>query len=156
GLATYIGQDGTGGYGFNNDLGAHFKDIWIDDFGLWRRTLTAQEVASIYAHGLQGEDLTKATGEAVVLPPNVSTGPASQVVNAGGSFTLSVTVDGTAPFTYQWQKNSNEIAGATSATYTANSVDASAAGDYRVVVTNSKGSSSSSNARIAVVTGTLS
>ncbi len=153
--ATYIGQDGTGGYGFNNDTGAHFKDIFIDDFGLWRRTLTAQEVASIYAHGLQGEDLTKASGEVVVLPPNVTTGPVSQVVNAGGSFTLTATVDGTAPFTYQWQKNSNDIAGATSATYTANNVDASAAGNYRVVVTNSKGSSTSSNAKIAVATGTL-
>jgi hypothetical protein len=149
-LPYYIGQDGTGRYGFNNDTGAHFLDIGFDDFGIWRRLLTPQEVASIYAHGLTGEDLTKASGEVVVLPPNVTTGPLSQVVSPNASVTLSVKVDGTAPFTYQWQKNGNPISTETGATLTINNFDASAAGDYKVVVTNSKGSSTSSAAHLAV------
>ena len=154
-LSTYIGQDGTGGYGFANDQGAHFKDILLDDFGIWRRVVTQQEISSIYAHGLVGEDLTKASGEPVVLPPNVTAGPLSQVINAGSSVTLSATVDGTAPFTYKWQKNNTDISGATGATYTLSNVDATAAGTYRVIVTNPKGSATSLAARIGVVTGGL-
>jgi hypothetical protein len=61
-VGTFIGQDGTGRYGFDRDQGAHFKSMWLDDFGVWRRLLTPQEAASIYAHGKNGEDLTKAGG----------------------------------------------------------------------------------------------
>lgn len=52
--ATNIGQDGTGTYG------SAFTDADIDDVGIWRRVLTAQEVAAIYAAGQQGKDLSTA------------------------------------------------------------------------------------------------
>ncbi len=153
---TYIGQDGTGGYGFNNDTGAHFKDMYMDDFGIWRRILTPQEAASIYAHGLNGEDLTKATGEVIILPPSATAGPANQLVSVGANVTLSATVEGTAPFTYQWQKDNVDIPGANSATLALNNITAASAGDYKLKVTNSKGTSTSPSGRISISSAPLS
>lgn len=60
---------------------------------------------------------------------------------------------GAAPFSYQWQKNGNAISGATSSTYTTPPTTTS---DNRalfaVVVTNSAGSATSSNATLNVAT----
>ncbi len=52
GLATNIGQDGTGNYG------PRFSDVWFDDLAIWRRVLTPQEVAAIYEAGQSGKDLS--------------------------------------------------------------------------------------------------
>lgn len=52
GMATNIGQDGTGSYG------PRFSDAFFDDVGIWRRLLTAQEVAGIYEAGQAGKDLS--------------------------------------------------------------------------------------------------
>jgi hypothetical protein len=60
GLATNIGQDGTGSYG------SWFMDLSVDDVGIWRRVLTVQEVQAIYEAGLQGKDLSTVQ---VVQPP---------------------------------------------------------------------------------------
>ena len=51
GMATNIGQDGTGAYG------SKFSDVLFDDIGIWRRVLTPQEVAAIFAAGQAGKDL---------------------------------------------------------------------------------------------------
>jgi sugar lactone lactonase YvrE len=42
--------------------------------------------------------------------PTITNQPADQVVTNGGTATFSVGVNGTGPFTYQWQFNSNNIA----------------------------------------------
>src|SRR6266481_9356694 len=42
----------------------------------------------------------------------VATQPANQTVTVGQSATFSVTASGTAPLTYQWQKNTTNITGA--------------------------------------------
>ena len=46
-------------------------------------------------------------------PPAIDFGPANQNVVQGGSFTLTTTVSGTAPLTFQWFKNGVAIGGAT-------------------------------------------
>jgi hypothetical protein len=153
-LAHYIGQDGTGRYGFDNDLGARFVDIRLDDFGIWRRLLTPQEAASIFAHGKQGEDLKTASGQVVVLAPNITASPASRVVSAGSDVSLSATVAGTAPFTYEW-KRGDTIVG-TSATLNLTAVDASTSGDYTLTVRNSAGNATSTPAKIRVISSALS
>ncbi|MBK8724468.1 MAG: M4 family metallopeptidase [Holophagaceae bacterium] len=83
--------------------------------------------------------------------PSITSHPASVTVNAGATATFSVTVSGTAPFTYQWQKNGANIAGASAASYT---TPATTTGDsgatFRVVVTNSAGSATSNNATLTV------
>jgi hypothetical protein len=88
---------------------------------------------------------TKATA------PGFSTQPASQTVTVGQPAIFSVMVTGTGPFTYQWQKNTANISGATSSTYT---TPATVSGDngatFRVVVTNSAGNATSNSATLTV------
>src|SRR5467141_2725551 len=55
---------------------------------------------------------------AAPVAPTITTQPASQTVTAGQNASFSVTATGTAPLTFQWQKNGVAIGGATSPTYT--------------------------------------
>ncbi len=57
--ALNIGQDGTGVY-FDQG-GASAVGARIDDLGIWRRALGAGEARAIYAAGIAGLDLSKAT-----------------------------------------------------------------------------------------------
>ena len=52
------------------------------------------------------------------IPVSITTQPTDASVTAGRSATFTVAAAGTAPLTYQWQRNGIDIAGATSATYT--------------------------------------
>jgi hypothetical protein len=54
----------------------------------------------------------------------------------GTTAVFSVTATGTAPFTYQWRKGTQDIPGATGDTYTIQSVGVGDTGDYDVVVSN--------------------
>src|SRR5690348_17641295 len=59
------------------------------------------------------------TGSTVhVSPPSIATQPTNQTVTAGQTATFTVVSAGTAPLSYQWQKNGANIAGAASASYT--------------------------------------
>lgn len=60
-----IGNDGTGRYGFANDLGARFVEMYFDDLGVWSRRLTTQEIAALYQGGLSGKSLTQVTGKSL-------------------------------------------------------------------------------------------
>ena len=83
--------------------------------------------------------------------PAIGTQPAAQSVTAGQAATFTVAATGTAPLAYQWKKNGTDISGATSSTYT---TPATAIGDdgavISVVITNSAGTATSSNATLTV------
>jgi hypothetical protein len=84
-------------------------------------------------------------------PPQITTQPANQTVAAGQSAAFTVAVTGTAPFGYQWRSNSVNIAGATNTSLTLANVQLAQSGStYSVVVTNSAGSVTSSNALLTV------
>jgi hypothetical protein len=76
-MATNIGQDGTGTYG------SAFSNLDMDDTGIWRRALTVQEVAAIYAAGQAGKDLSTA---AVTPPAQISI---KSVGVASGNITIT-------------------------------------------------------------------
>lgn len=82
--------------------------------------------------------------------PSITTAPASKAVAVGSNVTFTVVASGTAPLTYQWQFNSVNISGATSATLTLNSVTTANAGNYRVIVSNSAGTATSAQALLTV------
>jgi hypothetical protein len=86
--------------------------------------------------------------------PTITQQPTSLTVTAGDSATFSVTASGTAPLTYQWQKLVNgtwtNISGANSPTFTISSTQASDAGQYDVVVSNSAGFIVSNTASLTV------
>ena len=75
GLAVNIGNDGTGAYTDGGSV-SH-GNTGIDDFGLWRRELSASEVARIYTSGLEGVSLTK-----IVEPTIAAIGTQSPAPNA--------------------------------------------------------------------------
>src|SRR5215472_8029225 len=83
--------------------------------------------------------------------PAMTVQPANQTVTAGQSATFSVTATGTAPLSYQWQKNGTAISGATSATYTTPpTTSADNGAQFNVVVSNSAGTVTSTNATLTV------
>src|SRR6266850_947014 len=84
-------------------------------------------------------------------PPTIVIPPADQTVTAGQMATFSVTASGTAPLSYQWQKNSADISGATLASYTTPATTAQDNGaQFRVVVSNPVGSTTSGTATLRV------
>ncbi len=94
---------------------------------------------------------TTPAGSTAPTAPTISAQPANQSVVAGQSATFSVTAAGTAPLSYQWQKGTASITGATLATYT---IPATATADsgskFSVVVTNAAGSITSNAATLTV------
>jgi len=91
------------------------------------------------------------TVNAAPLAPSITTQPASQTVTAGQTATFTVVATGTAPLSYQWQKNSGNIAGATSTSYTTPATTTADSGStFRVMVTNTAGTATSSAATLTV------
>ena len=86
------------------------------------------------------------------VAPSITQQPPNQTVTAGQSATFSVTAAGTAPLSYQWQKGTTAITGATSASYTTAATTTSDSGtQYRVVVSNSEGNATSNTATLTVI-----
>ena len=86
--------------------------------------------------------------------PVITSQPASQAVNKGGTVTFTVVATGTPAPTYQWRKNGTAIKGATNASYVVSNLASSNAGTYSVVVTNSQGSVTSTGAVLTVTSFT--
>src|SRR5438552_3986516 len=91
------------------------------------------------------------TVNAVLVAPTITTQPASQTVTAGQRAAFTVTATGTAPLSYQWQKNGTTIVGATAASYTTPATTIADNGDqFTVVVSNAAGSVTSNAAALTV------
>jgi len=95
------------------------------------------------------------TVSATAVAPAITTQPGNQTVTAGQTATFTVAATGTAPLAYQWQKNSVNITGATSASYTTPATTTADSGStFAVVVSNTAGSATSSAATLTVNSGT--
>jgi hypothetical protein len=89
-------------------------------------------------------DLSQPISMRFLVLPVGQTAPALQVANIGnvnvtpgGNITLQATIiKGTGALTYQWRKEGQDIANATTATYAINNATAEAAGNYSVVVSD--------------------
>jgi hypothetical protein len=85
------------------------------------------------------------------VAPTITTQPANQTVTAGQTATFAAVATGTAPLSYQWQKNGANIAGATSSTYTTPATTSADTGStFKVLVSNSSGSVTSNAATLTV------
>ncbi len=82
--------------------------------------------------------------------PTITTQPQSQTIALGASVTFTVVATSTTTMTYQWYFNCEPISGATNSTYTDSSVVATDTGLYYVIITNTSGSTQSSNAFLTV------
>jgi hypothetical protein len=72
--------------------------------------------------------------------PMISSDGVRRVVDTGKSVTFSITATGTAPLSYQWKFNGNNIPGATADRLTIPAAQATNAGSYLCVVANASGS----------------
>lgn len=86
--------------------------------------------------------------------PQIVTAPVNQTVAAGQSATFSVTATGTAPLSYQWNKNGIAISGATSSSYSTPPTSAADNGDlFNVLVSDPVGNTASTDATLTVTGG---
>jgi alpha-tubulin suppressor-like RCC1 family protein len=107
-----------------------------------------QIISEIVPAGLNGATAIAAAGNwslaivatpAQIQAPSIFGQPANQTAQAGSAVTLTVYASGNPSVTYQWQFNGQNIAYATSATLTLNSVTAANSGGYSVIVSNAFG-----------------
>jgi subtilisin-like proprotein convertase family protein len=93
----------------------------------------------------------------VLVPPSIALQPGSQTNNAGGAAAFSVNAGGSTPLSYQWRlnngalSNGGRLGGVTTSALSISSLQASDAGNYTVVVTNSGGSVTSAVAVLTVL-----
>lgn len=86
----------------------------------------------------------------VVAPPVITAQPMGRSVAAGAAVSFTVAATGTPTPTYQWYKDSEEIPGATEATFTLAVVAFTDAGSYHVVVSNIGGDVTSESVTLVV------
>ena len=90
------------------------------------------------------------------VAPSITSQPASRSVTAGQTATFTVAASGTAPLSYQWQKNGAAISGATATSYTTPATTTNDNGStFLVIVTNSVGSAMSTTATLTVTPATV-
>ena len=92
--------------------------------------------------------VTSSPATFLVIPPLIASQPVSVKAVPGESVSFSVSVNGQPPFTYQWQFNGTNIAGATARIYTLASAQPTNSGAYRVLVTNPYATETSSTATL--------
>jgi len=94
--------------------------------------------------------LTLTSGTAVAVAPSIVNQPVSVLVNAGNTATFAVGVAGTGPFSYQWLKNGQALAGATAVFYSLPAAAVADAATYQVRVSNAVGSTDSFRVTLTV------
>ncbi len=89
--------------------------------------------------------------KAAVVAPTITMQPLAQSVTAGQAATFAVATTGTAPMSYQWNRNGSAIGGANSSSYTTALTTSSDDGaNYTVLVGNSAGNVTSIPALLTV------
>lgn len=84
-------------------------------------------------------------------PPVIGVHPTNQFGVAGSNVLLSVSVTGSTPFSYQWQKDGQAITGATNSTLNLTNLVRSSGGIFSVFITNQFGTATSSSATVRVL-----
>jgi hypothetical protein len=124
------GDDGNEAY-FNGQ---------IDEASIYNTALSAAQILAIYNAGSAGK----------CPEPQITMQPMSQTGYTGGSATLSVSVGGTGPFTYQWNYNGAPIMNATNPMLVLGDLMTANTGAYTVTVSNPNGSVTSAPAYLTV------
>jgi len=119
---------------------------------LWSITVI---LAAFFFAGCGGYTSTGTVNGNGPVAPYITTQPANQTVTAGQTAAFSVAATGTAPITYQWQRNGADITGATSSSYTTPVTTTADSGEmFRVTVSNTAGNVTSNSALLTVNPGT--
>jgi hypothetical protein len=107
----------------------------------------------VVGNGVSSTASTAATLTVAPAAPTITRQPVAETVVVGANATFSVTAGGSGPFTYQWSKNGNAVAGATSATYTTPATATADNGStFQVAVTSGGSTTLSATVELTVTT----
>ncbi len=156
--ASYVGkyffQDYCTNWIYSLDLsGTPTATLFGSSVGGSGVNLSTGPDGNLYYLSRGSQALYKITSTSSTVPAIVQQ-PASVSIPFGESEQLSVSVTGTAPLQYQWQKNEVDILGATQSTITISNAQLADAGNYRLRVTNIAGQIFSNTAVVSVIANT--
>jgi hypothetical protein len=116
-------------------------------------TVSSNEAAiySVIVTNLAGSVTSSNAALTVIYKPAITVQPAGALVLPGTNVAFGLSLNGTAPFNYNWRFNGTNILNATNASYGISPVVTNNAGSYSVVITNSAGSVTSSVAALTVL-----
>ncbi|HKS37842.1 MAG TPA: immunoglobulin domain-containing protein, partial [Verrucomicrobiae bacterium] len=116
-------------------------------------------VAALQTEGLYSVNVSNNEGASSAdamlwlgLPPEILAHPEGGFIPVGASKSFMVLASGLGPLRYQWQSNGTNVIGATNSVYGIFGAATNRSGDYRVVVTNLFGATTSQVARLTVIT----
>ena len=107
---------------------------------------------TVNSDSVAGTNTLAVSGTGNSQNPQILVQPQSQSVVAGQSTTLTVTVSGLAPLSFQWRFDGSNLASATLSSYTRANAQFAHSGNYDVVVSNAYGVATS---QLALLTVTL-
>jgi ELWxxDGT repeat protein len=154
----FIASDGTGNNIFVTDGVRSCATLMVPQFG-GAATAGASNLIvggsklyfTMIAQGYETEPFVlDPTAVSSIANTAINTHPVTQTITTGSAVTFSVAAVGT-NLTYQWQKNSVDIGGATSPSYNIPSTAATDAGQYRCAVTGTCGTINSNQATLTVL-----
>jgi sugar lactone lactonase YvrE len=159
-----VAVDGMG-YLFIADGSNHrIRRVALSDNGSFSPTLSLNGLAvansgnyQVVVTGAAGSVTSSIASLLILDPPVITKQPTNQMVAAGTDLTLSVSVSGTEPLSYQWffngtpLTNDDKFSGVTTSNLTLTALTASEAGLYSVIVTNQIGAMAASNAALSVI-----
>jgi hypothetical protein len=134
--AMLIGGSVPGPWDFNGQ---------IDELSLYEVALSESEVQSIYSAASFGK--CAAQGEA----PRLLTQPTSQTAESGSTVSFDIFAIGQAPLSYQWLFDGVIVSLQTNSSLVLTNLQPTDSGQYSVMVSNSIGAITSSNAVLTVV-----
>ena len=120
----------------------------LTDTGLTEATTYYYRVSA--SNSTSTSDFSAVVSATTWRRPSVDTPLQPVTVAVGQKVSLTVSASGTAPLSYQWQKDGDAIDGETNATLIITGADLADDGSYRVVVTNSVGSTNSNQVKVTV------
>ncbi len=112
----------------------------LDDVCIYNRALSQTEVAQLFAYE-SGPNTN---------PPSITIQPQPVFGNAGDDVSFNVAATGALPLNYQWSLNGTNISGANASGLTISNVAQTDLGVYAVVVSNSFGSTNSTDATLSM------
>lgn len=156
-LLYFLASDGTGNNIFVTDGDRACATVMVTPFSgaqtAGANHFTAFGTKMIFSMVAQGYDRELFMLDPSLVSPiantTINTHPANQNVVTGTSVTFTVAATGS-NLTYQWQRNSVNISGATSTSYNIPAAAGADAGAYRCVVTGTCGTINSTAATLSV------
>ena len=145
GLPAGLTLSGTGGSPYWQITGTPTVN------GTYNVDLTASQYANFPPDRTCGGTLVIHIAPPANSQPTIASPPASVTTPAGQGAVFSVSVNGLAPFGYQWRFNGLNLPGKTGTNLVINSVSTNDAGSYSVVVTNISGSVTSAPVTLTVI-----